>query len=178
MKTLSLLRHAKSRLDASVARDFDRPLNARGHQAGRAMGREMRRLGLVYHRILASPAVRVTETLTELAQGYGGAVATDFDEHIYLASAATLLDIVRAADDAIERLLIVGHNPGMEQLALLLVQGGALRDRIAAKFPTGALAEISFDVARWRDVAGGGGRLERFLRPRDLDPELGPGRGT
>ncbi|HEV7659387.1 MAG TPA: histidine phosphatase family protein [Allosphingosinicella sp.] len=173
MKTLTLLRHAKSGWDAPV-RDFDRPLSPRGRKAARAMGREMKRLGLDFDFVLASPAARVTETLTELAQGYGGAVATDFDEHIYLASAETLLEIVRAADDAHERLLIAGHNPGMEQLALLLAEGGALRDRIAAKYPTGALAELRFDGPGWRDVAAGAGRLERFIRPRDLDPQLGP----
>lgn len=174
MKTLTLLRHAKSGWDAPVARDFDRRLNARGRKAARAMGREMKRLGLGFDLILASPAARIAETLTELAQGYGGAVATDFDEHIYLASVETLLEIVRAADDAHERLLIVGHNPGMEQLALLLAGGGALRDRIAAKYPTGALAELRFDGPGWRDVTAGAGRLERFIRPRDLDPQLGP----
>jgi phosphohistidine phosphatase len=174
MKTLTLLRHAKSGWDAPVARDFDRRLNARGRKAARAMGREMKRLGLGFDLVLASPAARIAETLTELAQGYGGAVATDFDEQIYLASVETLLEIVRAADDAHERLLVVGHNPGMEQLALLLAGGGALRDRIAAKYPTGALAELRFDGPGWRDVAAGAGRLERFIRPRDLDPQLGP----
>lgn len=174
MKTLTLLRHAKSGWDAPVARDFDRPLSPRGRKAARAMGREMKRLDLGFDRVLASPAARVTETLTELAQGYGGAVATDFDEHIYLAPTETLIEIVRAADDAHARLLVVGHNPGMEQLALLLAGAGALRDRIAAKYPTGALAELRFDSPSWRDVAPGSGRLERFIRPRDLDPELGP----
>ncbi|HYD14706.1 MAG TPA: histidine phosphatase family protein [Allosphingosinicella sp.] len=175
MKTLTLLRHAKSGWDAPVARDFDRPLNARGHKAARAMGREMRRLGLGYDLILASPAVRVTETLTELAQGYGGAVATHFDETIYLAPVETLLALVRDADDEVERLLLVGHNPGMEQLALLLSGGGALHDQIAVKYPTGALAEIGFDAAHWRDVAPGEGRLARFIRPRELAEGLGPG---
>jgi phosphohistidine phosphatase len=173
MKSLSLLRHAKSGWDAPV-RDFDRPLNARGRKAARAMGREMKRLGLGFDLVLASPAARVTETLTELAQGYGGAVATDFDEHIYLASPETLIEIVRAADDTHERLLVAGHNPGMEQLALLLAAGGALRDRIAVKYPTGALAELRFDGPSWREVAAGTGRLERFIRPRDLDSALGP----
>jgi phosphohistidine phosphatase len=173
MKILTLLRHAKSGWDAPV-RDFDRPLSPRGRKAARAMGREMKRLGMDFDLVLASPAARVTETLTELAQGYGGAVATAFDEHLYLASAETLIGIVRAADDAHERLLIAGHNPGMEQLALLLAGGGALRDRIAAKYPTGALAELCFEGPGWRDVAPGSGRLERFIRPRDLDPGLGP----
>jgi len=174
MKSLSLLRHAKSGWDAPVARDFDRPLNGRGRKAARAMGREMRRLGLGYDLILASPAARIAQTLTELAQGYGGAVATEFDARIYLASVETLLDIVRAADDKRERLLIVGHNPGLEQLALLLAAPGAPREAIAVKYPTGALAELHFDGPGWGDVAAGAGRLQRFIRPRDLDPGLGP----
>lgn len=174
MKTLTLLRHAKSGWDAPVARDFDRTLNARGRKAARAMGRELRRLGLGFDLILASPAARVTGTLTELAQGYGGAADTRFDESVYLASAETLLALVHGTDDAVERLLLVGHNPGMEQLAMLLSGAGPLRDEIAIKYPTGALAEIGFDAARWRDVVPGDGRLARFIRPRELAEGLGP----
>ena len=174
MKTLTLLRHAKSGWDVRALRDFDRPLNARGRKAARTMGREMRRLGLAFDRVLASPAARVTETLTELAQGYGGAVDTALDETIYLAPVETLLALVRATDDSDARLLLVGHNPGMEQLALLLSGAGTLREEIAAKYPTGALAEIGFEVAHWRDVAPGEGRLARFIRPRELAEGLGP----
>ena len=137
------------------------------------MGREMKRLHLAFDRVIASPAARVAETLDGLEEDYG-ALAAEQDERVYLASAETLLDIVRATDDAEPRLLIVGHNPGMEQLALLLAGEGALRDAIAAKYPTGALAELRFDARSWREVAAGAGRLERFIRPRDLDPELGP----
>jgi phosphohistidine phosphatase len=174
MKTLTLLRHAKSGWDLPAARDFERPLNARGRRAARAMGREMRRLGLAFDRVLASPAARVTETLNEVAQGYGGAVDTSFDEAVYLASVETLLALVRAADDRHARILLVGHNPGMEQLALLLSETGALRDQIAVKYPTGALAEIGFDVTHWREVGPGLGRLTRFIRPRELAEGLGP----
>lgn len=174
MKTLTLLRHAKSGWDAPAARDFDRSLNARGRKAARAMGREMRRLGLGFDQVLASPAARVTETLTELAQGYGHAVDTSFDETIYLAPVETLLALVRSADDADDRLLLVGHNPGMEQLALLLSAEDPLRDEIAVKYPTGALTEIGFEAARWHDIAPGEGRLARFIRPRELAEGLGP----
>jgi phosphohistidine phosphatase len=174
MKSLTLLRHAKSGWDAPVARDFDRALNARGRKAARAMGREMRRLGLGFDLVMASPAVRVTETLTELAQGYGTAVDTRFDETIYLAPVDVLLALVRSTADSHSRLLLVGHNPGMEQLALLLSGRGPLRDEVAAKYPTGALAEITFDVDHWREAGPGKGRLERFIRPRELGEGLGP----
>jgi phosphohistidine phosphatase len=167
MKSLSLLRHAKSGWDDPALADFDRPLNARGREAARAIGREMHALGLAWDRVLASPAARVTGTIGELGESYGP-LAPAYDERVYLAAPATLLALVRASDDAHDRLLIVGHNPGIERLALLLGRGGPLRDAVALKYPTGALAEIHFPVDHWRDVAESGGTLARFLRPRDL----------
>ena len=168
MKTLSLLRHAKSGWDDPSLSDFARPLNARGRGAARAMGRELRALGLGWDCILASPAARVTETIDEVAESYGP-IAPVYDERIYLASLDTLLALVRATDDAYATLLVVGHNPGMERLALLLSRGGPLHDELALKYPTGALAEIAFPIDHWRDVAESGGTLARFLRPRDLE---------
>ena len=176
MKTLTLLRHAKSSWDDPVARDFDRPLNKRGRKAARTMGREMRAQGLEFDRVVASPAARVVGTLADLAEGYGGPIEPEYDERVYLASATTLLKVVQEADDAADRLLLVGHNPGMEAFALLLTRddGNGLRGEVAAKYPTAALAEIKLPVDHWRDVVLGTGRLARFIRPRDLDPELGP----
>jgi len=168
MKTLALLRHAKSGWDDPALADFDRPLNARGREAARAMGRAVRRLGLCYDRILASPAARATETLEALADTCGP-LDPVYDARVYLASPEALLDIVRATDDSHERLLLVGHNPGMERLALLLSRDGPLRGEVALKYPTGALAELALPVERWRDIAEGQGMLTRFLRPRDLD---------
>jgi phosphohistidine phosphatase len=174
VKRLYLLRHAKSGWDAPVASDFDRPLNRRGHKAARAMAREMRALGLVFDRILASSAARVVETLEGLAEAWGHDSGAEMDPHLYLASAPTLLSTVRAAGDGNESLMIVGHNPGMEQLALLLSKEGELRGVLAEKFPTGALVEIELPVSGWADVTEGQGTLTRFIRPRDLDPDLGP----
>src|ERR1700710_191198 len=170
MKTLTLLRHAKSGWDDPSLSDFARPLTARGRSAARAMGREMRGLGLGWDRIVASPAARVTETIDGLRESYGQ-LAPVYDENVYLASLETLLDLVRATDDSCETLLIVGHNPGMERLALLLSRGGALHDEIALKYPTGALTEIALPIEHWRDAAESSGTVARFLRPRDLDLE-------
>jgi phosphohistidine phosphatase len=167
MKTLTLLRHAKSGCDDPSLTDFQRPLNARGHAAARAIGAEIKRLGLSWDCILASPAARVTETIDGLAESYGP-LAPVYDERVYLASVETLLGLVRATGDACERLLIVGHNPGMERLALLLSRAGPLRAEIVAKYPTGALAEIAFPVLHWCEVGPGRGNLQRFFRPRDL----------
>jgi phosphohistidine phosphatase len=174
MKTLTLLRHAKSTWDDPVARDFDRPLNRRGRRAAETVGREMRALGLQFDRVLASPAMRVRETLEEVARGYGAPLDPEFDQRIYLASPETLLDLAQGTDDGVGRLLIVGHNPGLEGLALLLTSGGGLRNDVAEKYPTATLAEISLPVERWSEVREGAGELARFIRPRDLDPQLGP----
>lgn len=176
MKTLTLLRHAKSGWDDPVARDFDRPLNPKGQRAAQAMGRHMKAEGLGFDSVIASPAARVVETLEQVGQGYGSDLAPAWDQRIYLASAATLLDIVHELPDAAETALMVGHNPGLEELVLGLVPGGALRGDVEAKFPTASLAEIHFEVEHWREVQPGKGELVRFTRPRDLDPSLGPGR--
>jgi phosphohistidine phosphatase len=177
MKTLTLLRHAKSGWDDPVARDFDRPLNPKGQRAAQAVGRHMKAEALRFEHVTASPATRVVETLEQVSQGYGSDLAPAWDQRIYLASAATLLDLVHELPDAADSALMAGHNPGLEELVLLLTpRGGAARSDVETKFPTASLAEIRFEVERWRDVEPGGGELTRFTRPRDLDPSLGPGR--
>lgn len=173
MRTLTLLRHAKSGWDDPVSRDFDRPLNPRGRRAARTVGREMKAHGLVFDLALASPARRVVETVEEVAAAYG-ALGPVYDQRLYLASISTLLEIVRATSDEVERLLLVGHNPGLEELALGLSRRGALRAEVEVKYPTGTVAEIELPVESWAQVREGTGQLVRFIRPRDLDPELGP----
>jgi phosphohistidine phosphatase len=175
MKILTLLRHAKSGWDDPVSRDFDRPLNPRGRRAARTVGHEMKAQGLAFDRILASPARRVAETLEEVAAGYG-AIEPDYDERLYLAATSTLLEIVRRTPDEVERLLLVGHNPGLEELALRLSvrDEEGLRGEVEVKYPTGTVAEISLPVEHWTDVKERMGKIVRFIRPRDLDPELGP----
>jgi phosphohistidine phosphatase len=178
MKTLTLLRHAKSGWDDPVARDFDRPLNAKGRRAARAMGQHMRDRGLVFDHIIASPAVRVVETLDEVRETYGRALEANWDKRVYLASAETLLDVVQEAPDSADRLLLSGHNPGMEDLILMLVPDrdeDTERDKVEEKFPTASVAEIRFEVEHWADVRENGGSLTLFIRPRDIDATLGPG---
>lgn len=174
MKTLTLLRHAKSSWDDPVTRDFDRPLNKRGRKAARTIGQAMREQGLAFDKVVASPAARVIETIADVEDGYGGSLGPVYDQRIYLASSQTLLDVVHETVDTVGRLLIIGHNPGLESLALALTRKGGLRDELAAKYPTATLAEISLPVERWTEVGEGTARMERFIRPRDLDPALGP----
>lgn len=177
MKRLILFRHAKSGWDDPALRDFDRPLNAKGKRAASAMGRHMRAQGLRFDRAVASPATRVAETLDAFAEGYGRRIDPAWDRRLYLASPETILEIVHEAPDSADALLVSGHNPGIEELVLLLVpdmEGDEARDRVEEKYPTASVAEIGFDVDRWAEVKAGAGRLLRFTRPRDLDPALGP----
>jgi len=176
MKTLTLLRHAKSDWSGKAASDFDRPLNRRGRRAAERIGKELATQGMSFDAVVASPAARVVETVEHVAGAYGTPIHPQYDRRIYLASAAALLAIVRKADDAAERLLLVGHNPGLETLALLLARddGNALRNELETKYPTATVAEIRLPIDRWKDAGPGTGELARFIRPRDLDPELGP----
>lgn len=171
MITLNILRHAKSSWDDPAARDFDRPLNARGRAAADLIGRELRQRGLAFDHLLASPAVRIRETLDRLGDGYGALPAVRFDQSIYEASEATLRALIKALPGEVRAPLIVGHNPGLHALVLALTRddGHAKRRSIAAKFPTAAFAAIDFAVERWRDVAPGAGRLRALILPRDLD---------
>ena len=176
MKTLTLLRHAKSGWDDKVARDVDRPLNGKGKRAAACVGRHWRDLHLGFDHVVASPAVRVHETIAELASGYGESIVPVVDRRIYLASAVTLLDVIHELPEGADRVLMIGHNPGLEDLVLMLVPdkaSDALRDTVEEKFPTASTAELTFDGA-WADVAQNKATLTRFIRPRDLDPALGP----
>ncbi len=179
MKTVTLLRHAKSDWSDSTLRDFDRPLNGRGERAAALMGSWARREGLRFDAIVASPAARVRDTFARFVQSYGHDGEPAWDKRLYLASAATIDEVIGGAAGEDETLLVVGHNPGLEEFILAHVpdQGeGGLRGDVAEKFPTAAIAVLDFDVAQWSDIARdeGKARLRRFVRPRDLDPALGP----
>ena len=180
MKRLITFRHAKSGWDQPALRDFDRALNDKGRRAAATMGRHLRQLGLRFDSVVASPAVRVAETLDAMFDGYGKRMAPSWDRRAYLATASTLLEMVQEAPDKVEALMLVGHNPGLEDLVLLLTgadeTGVGARDSIGEKYPTASVAEIHFEVDRWQDIRAGHGQLVRFIRPRDVDPALGPDR--
>jgi len=155
MKSLTLLRHAKTERDSTSGRDFDRRLNERGQRDAPRMGEEIRGLGLDHDLVLSSPAARAAET-AELA-----GLAPRYDQRIYDASAGELLSIVQEADDQIESLLMVGHNPGFERLASKLLGH-------PVEMPTGSLVEIQLPVDQWQETGAGAGQLIRFLKPKEL----------
>ncbi|MEP6867758.1 MAG: histidine phosphatase family protein [Novosphingobium sp.] len=177
MKTLGLFRHAKSDWHDARARDFDRGLNERGRKGAALMGQHINDHGIAWQRIVASPAVRVTETIVLASGGSDHAIPLQWDRRIYLASSVNLADVLRELDDNVSRVLMVGHNPGLEDLIFDLVPDDGtspLRDMVEAKFPTAAYAVLECDIERWADLDDGCARLVHLMRPRDLDPELGP----
>lgn len=178
MKRLTLLRHAKSDWDDPVARDFDRPLNRRGEKAALLMGQFAKGRKMQFDLLVASPAVRVVQTLDTFLAGYGEALEPHWDRRIYLASAPTLFDVIRDLPESANSAILAGHNPGLEELILELVpDDGAspLREDVEAKFPTASLAVLDLAINRWIDAGPDIATLVSFTRPRDLDPALGPG---
>jgi len=162
----------------AVERDFDRPINKRGARGAELIGQWLKRRKLPVDRIVASPAVRVTETLDIFQPAAGlDALEPHWDRRIYLASAATLIDVIRDTGRDAQHLLISGHNPGLEDLILMLVpesDDDDLRARVEEKLPTSALARLDLDIADWHDLDTGMARFADFIRPRDLDPALAP----
>lgn len=176
MKTLYLFRHGKSGWDSAVSRDFDRPINERGILGSRLMGQYCAEQGINFDVVLSSPAVRCVETLDAFWEGYGRILHPNWDRRVYLAPGDILHDVIREHPEDGDTLLVCGHNPGLEDLVLDLVpatKGDTMRDELEEKFPTASIAELHFDVDKWAEIEKGG-RLVRFIRPRDLDPELGP----
>jgi phosphohistidine phosphatase len=170
MKRLAVLRHAKSSWNDQSLDDFDRPLNERGWRAARRMGSELRDRKIRFDLVLASIATRVRETIDGVQEKYEFGAPIRLEQGIYLASAETLLSLIRELPDAVEAPLLVGHNPGLERLLVELTRDDSkgLRQRIAGKYPTGALAVLRTPDGPWSDLKPGSAKLLEFVRPRDL----------
>ncbi len=174
-RTLLLLRHAKSSWSDPTLADFDRPLNKRGRKAAPLMGEYLREHGLVPELVLCSAARRAVETwdLAGEAMSKGRAAPSQIKylRSLYLAPPSRMLAALRRTPDTAESVLMVGHNPGFEHLAMGLTGPGskpeAQRD-MEAKFPTAALAELRFEAKHWRDIAPETGKLVRFVIPKAL----------
>jgi phosphohistidine phosphatase len=171
MKTLLLLRHAKSSRDNPRLDDFDRPLAKRGREAAPEIGQFLRHAKLFPDLVLCSTARRTQET-AELALAELGRDATvRMLDALYLAAPEQILKAIHGADAKTKTLLVIGHNPGMAQLANHLVAGGdnaAIR-HLREKYPTAALAVFEADVDSWSKLNHG--NLTQFVTPKDLDPD-------
>jgi phosphohistidine phosphatase len=171
MRRLLLLRHAKSSWDAPGLADLDRPLAPRGRRAAPRMAQLMVERRWLPDFVLRSPAERVRETWQLMAPRLREHIPCRTLRTLYPGAPSRLLTALRRAPDDAQTLLLIGHNPGLAALATSLCGAGAkkARERMSSKFPTAGLAVIDFDLARWADVAAGAGRLEAFVRPKDLD---------
>lgn len=169
MKEIILLRHAKSSRDDPGTADFERPLARRGKEACEAVEAAFRRLALKPALVLASSARRTEETLRLIAPALPGEYAVALEKRLYLASAARLLERLQRIDDGVRSVLVIGHNPGLQRLALLLAGRGnaAALERLRVKFPTAALARLKFPGAHWRALAAGSAELAAFWSPKD-----------
>jgi phosphohistidine phosphatase len=167
MKRMYLLRHAKSSWKDASLPDRERPLSGRGRRAAKAMSRHLDEASVQVQLVLCSPATRTRETLELIRPCLTGS-RVQIEAELYRATAAELLERVRHLPDAVDSVLIIGHNPALHQLTLDLARPGSLTSRLAEKYPTGALVELELGVDSWTLVGEGAGEVVSFVRPRDL----------
>jgi phosphohistidine phosphatase len=174
VKTVYLLRHAKSDWADPGMKDHDRPLNERGRAAASAMAGYIKEKGHKPELVLCSTARRTIETLDLVKAALGKQVAVRFGDDLYLAEPRQLMQRLRGLEDGVGRVMFIGHNPGIAQFANELCASPEdeaeekLHRRMREKFPTCALAVIRVPVRAWREVRAGGGALADFVRPKDL----------
>jgi phosphohistidine phosphatase len=161
MKTLFLLRHAKSSWDDPDLSDFNRPLNNRGLKAAPKMGAMIRKRKLQPEVVLSSPALRAKQTTEIVCEAAGLATVVCFEPEIYEATPQRLLKIVQGIDDQMNSAMLVGHNPGFEELLAALTAE-------SQRMPTAALACIELSIDKWCEVLAGTGRLEWLVTPKLL----------
>jgi phosphohistidine phosphatase len=162
-----LLRHAKSSWKSSVL-DHERTLARRGRRAAKAICRHMREQGVEPELVLCSTARRARETLERVEPALGS-YAVRIERQLYGAGSDALLDRLRAVPDEVGSVMLIGHNPGLQQLALDLAEPAAEVQELQEKFPTAALVTLAFPAGTWRLIEPGSGELVGFVRPRDLE---------
>jgi phosphohistidine phosphatase len=168
MRTLYLLRHAKSSWQDDDLVDHDRPLAPRGIRAATRMEEHMREERIRPDLVLCSSAVRARQTL-ELVRSALGEAAVTIDPNLYASSTDAILDRVRRVAEPVRSVLVVAHNPGLHDLAMHLAAGGRRLDELTAKYPTGALATLVFQSDSWSSIGERDGELAGYVVPRELD---------
>ncbi|HEX5959398.1 MAG TPA: histidine phosphatase family protein [Hyphomicrobiaceae bacterium] len=173
MLTLSLLRHAKSSWSDARLKDFDRPLNERGLKEAPRIGTFMARRGLVPALVLCSPAARARQTLNLVRPTFKPAPQVVYEDALYLASPRAMLKRIEQVTAEARHLMLVGHNPGLQELALELTGAGPAEalEAVAQKLPTAGLVILSFDADSWSKIKPGAGRLEAFMSPKRLETD-------
>jgi len=171
MRRILLFRHAKSDWSDPDRDDHDRRLNRRGEEAAPKIGTYLARHRLVPQQVLCSTARRARDTWDLVAAELPTPPPVTYDERLYNARPGAILDVLQGLEAKIRSALVVGHNPGLQELATLLIASGDLdhRERLREKFPTAGLVVIDFAVDNWSRLHPHSGRLERFVVPRMLE---------
>jgi len=173
MLRLYLLRHAKSSWADPGLADYDRPLNSRGREAAPAMAAFMAARGLLPEKIICSSAERAKQTLSLMLPRIASETTVLFTRRVYEEGGSGYIDIARQHGGDAASLMLVGHNPSMEDAATMLSGHGDpdMAFRMRMKYPTAGLAIIDFDLAGWPDIGPGKGRLTGFHTPRSIEDE-------
>jgi phosphohistidine phosphatase len=162
MKTLLLMRHAKSSWKYSNLADHDRPLTKRGHRDAPLMGQLLLDRELVPQRILCSSAIRARQTAEAIAAQVGFTGEIDFLDRLYMAEVEGYFNVLKELPDDLERVMVIGHNPGLETLLQMLA------GRIES-LPTAVVAHISLPIEKWTQLNGDlAGEMVEIWRPKDL----------
>ncbi len=176
MKTVTLFRHAKSgEKDNPRIDDFDRPLADRGLKAAPKMGVAMRDRQLRPDLILCSPAARTRQTLTlASAEAWDNPPTVLFEKVLYEATAQTMLGLLKELPENVGHVMIVGHNPGLQDLAAMFAASGKKRQQLKDKLPTAAVITLEFDEVFWKDLQPATGHVALYISPKTLPT---PGHG-
>jgi len=167
-RTVILLRHAKSSWSDPTVADIDRPLAPRGERAARKLAKYIRRKRIRPALVLCSPSLRTRQTLEAVESSLGKRCAVEVVPQLYAASEQELLERLQALPDSIRSVMLIGHNPGLQNLALVLASLGADLPQLEEKFPTGALATLVVSSPSWSALGPGEAELVDYVVPRQL----------
>ncbi len=169
MKTLYLLRHAKTEAATGNQEDIDRRLTASGREACEAIGSYMKKHKYVPSFVLSSPARRTSETFSHVMEAAGMSPPYKFEKTFYPFNPDRVADSIRKLDDNIDSVMIVGHNPGIHQLAITLAKPDDTDsyEQLKTKYPTGTLTVLRFKLDSWERMGNKGGKLMDFMPPSE-----------
>ena len=168
MHTLYLLRHAKSSWADRALPDRERPLAPRGRRDANRIAKHLVQLGVEPELVLCSSAKRTRETLELVRSALGATATVRLEEDLYAASSQELLERIRRVSEPVASVLLIGHNPGLQDLAVLLASSGAGSERLEAKFPTAALATLTLPQTPWSELSPGDAVLTAYVVPKEL----------
>jgi len=167
-RTVILLRHGKSSWSDSTLADIDRPLAPRGERAAKKLAKYIRRKRIRPALVLCSPALRARQTLEAVEASLGKRYVVEIVPQLYAASEHELLERLKALPEPVSSVMLIGHNPGLQDLALVLAARGSYLPQLEEKFPTGALATLVVPSPSWSALGPGEAELVDYVVPRQL----------